>query len=186
MIEKGCHVSYWDFLCKSGYQWNTWLEMDPSFKAGSKLSLPDRAFVKLFYKNHESTSVTLQKFCMKKGLKVQKSPVSLNGILTLIWCFWGNREFGGSSMKWQVRLESGMHSCGTKCLRRFGSWYINRGVAVPMKLREEGNSGTIDSMYFAQNVGSVSVQNPGTSPVIISRYRYKTILFYKGAVRNRM
>lgn len=56
-----------------------------SFEAGSMLSLPDRALVvKLFYKNGESTTVTLRKFRTEKGLKAQKSPISLNGILNLV------------------------------------------------------------------------------------------------------
>ena len=61
------------------------LETDLSFEAGSMLSLPDRALVvKLLYKNGESTTVTLRKFRTEKGLKAQKSPISLNGILNLV------------------------------------------------------------------------------------------------------
>ena len=40
--------------------------------------------VKLFYKNGESTTVTLQKFRSEKELKVQKNPISLNEILNLV------------------------------------------------------------------------------------------------------
>lgn len=59
--------------------------MDSSFDLGSMLSLPDRALlVKLFYKNGESTTIALRKFRTEKGLKAQKSPISLNGILNLV------------------------------------------------------------------------------------------------------
>lgn len=54
--------------------------MDSSFNAGSMLSLPNLTFVvKLFYKNGESTTIALRKFCTDKGLKAQISPNSLKG-----------------------------------------------------------------------------------------------------------
>ena len=40
------------------------------------LSLPDwDLVVKLFYKNVKSTTVTLRKFHMEKGVKAQKRPI---------------------------------------------------------------------------------------------------------------
>ena len=46
---------------------------------------PDRALVvKLFYKNREPTTVTSRKFRTEKGLKAQKNPILLNGILNLV------------------------------------------------------------------------------------------------------
>ncbi|GBM83732.1 hypothetical protein AVEN_261318-1 [Araneus ventricosus] len=58
--------------------------MDSSFDPSSVLSLPDRALmVKHFYRNDESKTIALEKFRMEKGLKAQKHPISLNGILNL-------------------------------------------------------------------------------------------------------
>ena len=50
-----------------------------------------------------------------------------------------------------------------------------------MKLREERDSGTVSSTDSARNYVSVSVQNPGTLPIITGRYRCKTKLCYMGA-----
>ena len=63
------------------------METDSSFEAGSMLiSLPDRVFVvKQFFKNDESTTVTLGKFLSEKGLKAQKYPISLNGMTVPMW-----------------------------------------------------------------------------------------------------
>ena len=51
-------------------------------------SLPDRTLVvKLFYKNGESITVTLLKFCWEKVLKAQKRSFSFNEILNLVRSF---------------------------------------------------------------------------------------------------
>lgn len=57
--------------------------MEPSFEAGSIL-LCQIEVVKLFYINGESTTIALRKFRTEKGLKAQKIPILMNGILNSV------------------------------------------------------------------------------------------------------